>query len=284
MSLLNNDEASALVDKVHRDRPHSDAYDLAHLKIHAPHGNDGTPMGPMSTDNVDCAINKASVAPVCNKTTPCGNKKHPPSQRHLQHHGNGRPRSKSLDVHRHSADPIQKKKYAHHHVHQSPSRDHRHHGRNSPTYTIMADETTPRRLQGKLWIRPAATSSPLTFSLPTPGNVAWAERSPVPHQYQAMIEDGMGFAIVSSPTALNGAPSPTACRSTNRPLVLRGDSFDDDMLPTSSAMFPSSSSSFDPYRRMHHTTRTIFGESGKPIKPRAAYLEQHAFHSSNLST
>ena len=288
MSLLSNDEASAFAGKVHRDRSYSDAHDFVHLKRHATHGNDDT---AMSTDNVvHSAIGKASVAPICNKTTPCGNKKHHSSQRHQQHHhGNGRPRSKSLDVHRHSStDPIHKKKYAHHHMHPSLSRDYQHHGRNSPTFTMMTGETTPKKLQGKMWIRPAAASSPLPILLPTLGNVAWAERSPVPRVHQAMIEDGIGLTITSSsPTTPNDDPSPMARQVTSSPFIFSRDSFDDEMLLPSSAMFPNSSPSFGPYHhRMqgHGMTRTIFGESGKPIKPRADYSERHAPRFSNLSS
>ncbi len=56
-------------------------------------------------------------------------------------------------------------------------------------------------------------------------------------------------------------------------------SFDDDMLLSSSVTFFNSSSYFDLYHRMQgrgHAARIIFGESGKPIKPRTAYLEQYA--------
>ena len=286
MSLLSNDEASAFAGKVHRDRSYSDAHYLVHGNRHAPHGNDDT---AMSADNVvHSAIGKASVAPICIKVTPCGNKKHQSSQR--QHHGSGRPRSKSLDVQRHSStDPIHKKKYAHHHTHPSLGRDHQHHGRDSPAFTTMTGETTPRKLQGKMWIRPAAASSPLPILLPTRGGAAWAERSPVPRVHQAMIEDGIGVAITSSsPTTPNDDPSPMARQVTSSPFIFSRDSFDDEMLLLpSSAMFPDSSPSFGPYHhRMqgHGMTRTIFGESGKPIKPRAAYSERHAPRFSNLSS
>ena len=149
----------------------------------------------------------------------------------------------------------------------------------------MTGETTPRKLQGKMWIRPAAASSPLPLLLPTLGNVAWSDRSPVPLVHQAMIGDGMGFTISSSPATLEDSPSPTARRVTNGPFIFSRDSFDDEMQISSSAMVPNSCSSFDPHHRTQghgRTTRTIFGESGKPIKPRAAYLEQHAPHVSNL--
>ena len=136
-----------------------------------------------------------------------------------------------------------------------------------------------------MWIRPAAAS---TILLPTLGSVAWAERSPVPRVHQAMIEDGKGFTITSSsPTTPNDDPSPMARQVTNSPFIFSRDSFDDEMLLPSSAMFPNSSPSFGPYHhRMqgHGMTRTIFGESGKPIKPRAAYSERHAPRFSNLSS
>lgn len=279
MSLLNNDEASAFVDKVHRDRSFSDAHDLVYSMRHARHSNDDTPMITVGTD-ADSAIDKAKVIPSCNKMTLCGNKKHHSSRQHHQHHGNNRPRSKSLDVHRHSTTPVHKKKYAHHPMHprtQSPGGGHQHLGRNSPTVTTVADNMTPRKLQGKMWIRPAATSSPVPLS--NLAHAALAAKSPVSHGHQAMIDDGVGFRIISHPPTLNDSPSPTARQVTDGSCCFPSpdSSFDDEMLLSSSATYPNSSSSFDLYQRMQghgHTTRIIFGESGKPIKPRTAYLEQ----------
>lgn len=98
-----------------------------------------------------------------------GGKLHPSStsssHHHPQQHGHaaaGRPRSKSLDVHRHhvALPAMHKKKYPnHHHHHNFILRAHHgaqqyllHHGRNSPETA----STTTMKLKGKMWIRPAS--------------------------------------------------------------------------------------------------------------------------------
>ena len=87
MSLLINDKASSIVDKVLRNGSYSDAHELVYSMRHSCHGNDAdtdTPIITMITDVY--AINKVSATPICNKMTLCSNKRHHSLQQHHQHH------------------------------------------------------------------------------------------------------------------------------------------------------------------------------------------------------
>ncbi|KAL3810914.1 hypothetical protein ACHAXA_008764 [Cyclostephanos tholiformis] len=244
-----------------RDRSLSDAHDLVYFKRNSDHT-------PALGTNADSAINQVSVPSIFKRTNACSHRKH-----HHQAHGNSRPRSKSLDVHRHSTTPVHKKKYAHHHAHprtQSPGGGHQHHGGNGLIDAIMADNATTKKLQGKMWIRPAAASSPVPFPFHIVTNAASV---PVPDGHHSMIEDGLEFTIIS-PTSASNDPFPR--QVTDASFFPSPDpSFDDEMKPASFATSPDLSSSFDQYHQVQGrrgTTRIIFGESGKPIKPRNAYL------------
>ena len=275
-----------------RDRSFSDAHDLVYSTRNARHGgSDDVPVSGILSTNVDSVINQVGVASISKRTTACVNnrKHHASSHQHHQSHGNGRPRSKSLDVHRHSTAPVHKKKYtlhqhSHPRAHSPGGGGYQHHGGNAGSmdaFVVIADNpATPKRLQGKMWIRPAVSaSSPVPFVFPTPTNAnssaAW---SPVHSVHQATIEDGSGFATGISPTsALKDSP---IRQVTDASFLSSPDpSFDDEMILTPFATPHDPCSSFDPYRQMQGrgiATRIIFGESGKPIRPRTAYSGQFA--------
>mmetsp|Transcript_29229 Transcript_29229/g.62158 ORF Transcript_29229/g.62158 Transcript_29229/m.62158 type:complete len:221 (+) Transcript_29229:249-911(+) len=211
-----------------RDRSYSDAHALIYSsKVNSSHNSPKDTMGAEIT-------NKAN-APTSPKMMACTKK-----------HQSSRPRSKSLDLHRHST-PIHKKKYPQHHKHipRTFSPGGHHHGRISPS--------SPK-LEGRLWIRPAATRSQM------PSFPALASRvAPYPSSTeQQEIKDG-GFANMTSLNDSKQARQVTDGSSSSP------TSFNDDMW-----LYTSPNSSFDSYQRQGlGPARIIFGESGKPIKPRA---------------
>jgi hypothetical protein len=86
-------------------------------------------------------------------------------KRSSQHHNvSSRPRSKSVDVHRHhsTSSPFHKKKYAFHHHHHHQQQQH--HGRNNSPQFLAEHTTTEKKLQGNMWIRPAG---PVPFLFPS---------------------------------------------------------------------------------------------------------------------
>mmetsp|Transcript_41123 Transcript_41123/g.74150 ORF Transcript_41123/g.74150 Transcript_41123/m.74150 type:complete len:223 (+) Transcript_41123:220-888(+) len=154
---------------------------------------------------------------------------------HHRHHGNHRPRSKSCDRHYHHSPSVHKK------------------NRLSPK-SSSSSSSSQQQLRGKMWIRPVAV-----------------RRSTMPFR----------------PVLASVAPSPTAS-SAEQEVEDRGGLFDNNnvtpVAPKSDSPFRqvtsspiSPKSSFDSFQRHHggmtsspKSARIIFGESGKPIKPRNA--------------
>ena len=246
-----NEESAAAYYSGRRDRSYSDAHALIYSKTNNPRSP------PHNTTGGASHMNKAAHT-----------KKH-----HPHHHG--RPRSKSLDIHRHRSSPFHKKKYPHQHK-LIPSRTHSpaiHHygsGRASPS--------SPK-LRGKMWIRPAPSPVPGdtmsgqhdTPFFPVLQQTAGGEvlSSPSREHEQMVAADG-GVYMNTSP--LNDSPARQVTDGTTSPSLHAlhlASSFDDEM-----PYYASPNSSFDYYQQHQHTSpsRIIFGESGKPIsKPRSAF-------------
>lgn len=205
-----------------RDRSYSDAHALIYSsKTNSSHSNSPVDNTIIGAETINSRSN-----------TPTSHKK---NKHHSQH---SRPRSKSLDLHRHHSTPVHKKKqYPQHHKHIPDHRNGRISSSSSPKF------------EGRLWIRPAcATKMPF---FPTLSRVA-----PSPLSSKEQIENHGGFADM---TSLN---DPAQTRQ------VTDGSFNDEMY-----MYTSPNSSFDSYQQRQagigNPARIIFGESGKPIKPRS---------------
>ena len=130
----------------------------------------------------------------------------------------------------------------------------------------MVDNAAPKKLQ----VQGKAMSSPVPSLFPTLANVAWiwAERLPVPHGHQAIIEDKVGFIITSSLPMLK----------IDQWFILFLIHIFLSMLTCYSPQaqcFPIYPNSFDPHHQIQghgHIAQIIFGESGKPC---TAYLKQY---------
>lgn len=209
-----------------RDRSYSDAHTLTYPETNSPHN---TPSG--ITMGVE-AINKVNA---------------PSSNHKMKKHHQSRPRSKSLELHRHST-PIHKKKYPQHHRH-SPG-GHRGNGRISPS-------SFPKepKLEGRLWVRHAATRSPFLPALET------VAPSPLNSNQQEQIDANM---ISSNSNKTSSQRQVMADGQSSSPT-----SFNDGMW-----LYRSPNSFFeDSYQqRQQGPSRIIFGENGKPIKPRSDCL------------
>ena len=174
------------------------------------------------------AINKSNT-PRNNKLT-C-TKKH--RSHHPHHHRDNRPRSKSLDLHRHSTPLVHKKKHPHQYKH-TPAQNHSPGGH--PSVGTVASPSSPK-LKGKMWIRPAAVRN---SQIPFPP------------------------ALPSTP--LNG---PSAAHQVIDASLPSPTSFDDEVM-----LYALPTSSFNSYQRQQgygRPARIVFGQSGKPIKPRTAF-------------
>ena len=218
------------------------------------------------------------------------------------HHGSSRPRSKSVDVHRHhsTSSPFHKKKYAFHHRQQ-----HQHGRNNSPQFLIEHTTTTPKKLQGNMWIRPAG---PVPFLFPTLTNGSSNDHVSLSECQATMSNDKDGGVMISSSSPLKFGGDTTSTRPAHQ-IVPNGTtifyaspttslSYDDDdellhslsnnnnnTAPHNATMLSNNcaASSFEPYsgggsssssRKQGQGNMVNFGESGKPIKPRATYLEE----------
>ena len=230
----------------------------------------------------------------------------PPNHHHNGHAG--RPRSKSLDVHRchHVAPSMHKKKYPNHHHHRViMSRAHQQqHGWNSPDTASNTTATAITKLKGKMWIRPA---SPIRRP---------EQQQPPPHPhplFQGEVEEngaGRHHAILTHDNNTMMLSSPVRQVAdfphslSNPPYT--ADSFEEEedelLLYSTTSTLPkisftsstSSSSPSSPYGDvdLYPTTTTTtsnsrsigtsassgplklfsFGESGKPLKPREFHL------------
>lgn len=243
-------EEVAAVDR-RRDRSYSDAHHLIYCDSTTTSSRN-TPDIKMDSDT----INKSSNASLI-KTT-CAKKHHSQHHHHHHHHHHGnRPRSKSLDLTRHCSTTHHKKKYPHQHKHiprtHSPGVHHA---------GIRVGPSSPTIFKGKMWIRPAATvaaSSHHRLLFPALANVA--PSSPSSKEYRQLEDNNEGlFKDVRQQEVTDGSllPSPT--------------SFDDEMM-TMYPLSPKSSLDSAAYQgqQRHDPPRIIFGESGKPIKPRSAF-------------
>lgn len=212
---------------------------------------------------------------------------------HQHHHVSSRPRSKSVDVHRHhsTSSPLHKKKYAFHHQQQ--------HGRNNSPQFLIEHTTTPKKLQGNMWIRPAG---PVPFLFPTLTNGS-NDHVSLSECQATMSNNKDGGVMISSSSPLKFGD--TASSWPAHQIVPNGTtlfyaspttslSYDDDELlhslsnnttPHNATMLSNNcaASSFEPYsgsssssssRKQGQGNMVNFGESGKPIKPRATYLEE----------
>ena len=253
MTLTNEESAEASSGR--RDRSYSDAHALIYSKTNNPHSP------PQNTAGGASHMNKAAH-----------------TKKHHHHHHHGRPRSKSLDIHRHHSSPFHKKKYPHQHYKHIPSRTHSpaiHHygsGRASPS--------SPK-LRGKMWIRPApspASGDTMSGQCDTPFFPALQQMaggevvlSPSSREHVQMVAAVGGEEFMNT-SPLNDSPVRQVTDGTTSPSLRAlhlASSFDDDM-----AYYASPNSSFDYYQQHQHTSpsRIIFGESGKPIsKPRPAF-------------
>ncbi len=288
MTLSDPEEATTAPPLDHRRRDRSYSHD-AHNALIYQSKTDSPTNQHTTTEEATMGIdttNKSSAQASNIKMT--GNKKHHHYGHHYHHHGN-RPRSKSLDLHRHHINLI-KTKYPHVHKHiplaHSPIggagthhqfQYQQYQGRTSPM------DSTPK-LKGKMWIRPATaadtlTTSPVKFF---PSDYGSPSTSPASKEQHPRLQvDDVGFAYTDMVDAANHEPSPSSNArqvtdgSSTSPLNLAGPtSFDDDMLLSYTASSQLNSSSFDDsllHPQQHGRPKIIFGESGKPIKPRARY-------------
>ena len=187
------------------------------------------------------------AAPASNKMTTAK------KQQCHHHHGNNRPRSKSCDL------TVHKKKYPTVHKYipdasHSPIAHQYYGGRNSPSSC---------KLRGKMWIRPVAVRGPASF-MPPGANEA---PSPTAKERRRRVEGDEGVGNVSASSfSFSPLHSPVR-RGTQSP--------EDDVMMEYEVSSPSS---FDCSYYEHRvgsgspkSTRIIFGESGKPIKPRIAF-------------
>ena len=265
------------------------AYSDAHALVYSNNNRNSPPninvaMG--DTNNTSIQHNSTAHHSPTNKMS-CSKKRH--SYEHHHHHHGNRPRSKSLDLHRGAAS-VHKKKYPHHTRVHSPG-GHLIHGRKSPTAAT----------QGKCWVRKAASPVPLFPSaLCLTGAASRSPTSPSKehyHQQQQQYVDNITMNNVSS------SPVPQV---TNESTLRSPTSMDDEMMlmhdtdDLSHIMYTSPNSSFDydhhqgpqeqqgqqgPYQGIIKPVgkrSIIFGESGKPIKPRSAF-EQYTSSSATAT-
>ena len=250
------------------------AYSDAHALVYPNNSNSPPNINvAIGDNNTNIQHNSTAHHSPTNKVS-CSKKRH--SYEH-HHHGN-RPRSKSLDLHRGAAS-VHKKKYPHHTRVHSPG------GRISPTAA-----THSPKLTGKCWVRKAATTSPVPL-FPSALCLSWAaSRSPTSpnkehyHQQQQYVDN----------ITMNNDSSSPVRQVTNESTLQSPTSLDDEMMlmhdaddTLSHIMYTSPNSSFDydhhqgpqeqqqgPYQGIIKPVgkrSIIFGESGKPIKPRSAF-------------
>jgi len=184
---------------------------------------------------------------------------------HPHRHGNDRPRSKSCDRHCHHSPSVHKKKYSTNHsmrriIPGTHSPSHRHHGSVSPK---SSSSSSSQQLRGKMWIRPVATR---TSTMPFRPVLASVAHSPNASSAEQQVEDSRGLFNDNNFTPV--APKNV---SPFRQVTVSPILDDDEMM-----LYTSPNSSFDSFQRHGGRTspksaRIIFGESGKPIKPRNAF-------------
>mmetsp|Transcript_31552 Transcript_31552/g.54885 ORF Transcript_31552/g.54885 Transcript_31552/m.54885 type:complete len:221 (+) Transcript_31552:196-858(+) len=191
----------------------------------------------MGTDTISITNNTSN-----NKMAIITNKKslHP----HHRHHGNHRPRSKSCDRHYHHSPSVHKK------------------NRLSPK-SSSSSSSSQQQLRGKMWIRPVATR---TSTMPFRPVLASVAHSPNASSAEQQVEDSRGLFNDNNFTPV--APKNV---SPFRQVTVSPILDDDEMM-----LYTSPNSSFDSFQRHGGRTspksaRIIFGESGKPIKPRNAF-------------
>lgn len=263
----------AAVDHRRRDRSYSDAHALHSTSKTSPNHADITTSGG---DDVMMMSSRTSNAPSTAMAATTGPKKHHYSPHSGHHQGssnnNNRPRSKSLDLHRHSSTPIHKKKYPHHHYKHIPTRTY------SPGGCNASGRVSPSspKLKGKMWIRPV-THTAVPY-LPT--------SYPSSHIKEQGSLDDNDYHNIKTPTFNDYNDGPTTTTKNARQVTYDGSttrspaaSFDDEMImmdnnTTTFSFFGAyqdqkqggncAGTSSSPMRMR---PKLIFGESGKPIKP-----------------
>ena len=268
-----------------RARAYSDAHALVYNNNRNSPPNINVATG--DTDRTNVKYNAAAHHSPTNKMS-CSKKRHSYEHHHHHHHHGNRPRSKSLDLHRHRGTAsVHKKKYPHHaRMIHSPG-GHLVHGRISPTTATYSPKLT-----GKCWVRKAATTSPVPFfpsALCLSGATSRSPTSPNKEDYHQQHQ------YVDNVTMNNDASSPVR-QVTNESSLRSPTSLDDEMMfmhdaddtLSSIMMYTSPNSSFDhhqgpqeeqqkqqgPYQGIIKPAAKrsiIFGESGKPIKPRSSF-------------
>mmetsp|Transcript_30632 Transcript_30632/g.56144 ORF Transcript_30632/g.56144 Transcript_30632/m.56144 type:complete len:220 (-) Transcript_30632:750-1409(-) len=208
----------------------------------------GSPRERSFSDGMNSPHNPSDRANSINKMTTTTKKySNPHPQRH---HGNHRPRSKSCDrYHRHSSTHVRKKKCSTKSIPGTHSPIRRHvQGRMSPK------TLSHQQVHGRLWIRPVPVRR-VSFLF-----------KPVSASIPPQVEEARGnhtFAPISPK---------------ENPLVSRvaGSSiYDKEMIWVALGLSPNSS--FNSHQLQRHgrinakNSRIVFGQSGKPIRPRNAF-------------
>mmetsp|Transcript_31024 Transcript_31024/g.66039 ORF Transcript_31024/g.66039 Transcript_31024/m.66039 type:complete len:227 (-) Transcript_31024:188-868(-) len=218
--------------RFHRERSNSDHTNSSHNPSDITMRTDITVVGPQG-----------------NKTAITG-KKHSHPQSHRHGNRKNRPRSKSCDRHRRPLPT---------HVHKKKSSAKRGAGAHSPTHhphgrVSPKSSASCQQLCGRLWIRPVAVSrKPFAFKSASASIQPHVETFGVDSKYNDT------FAPISS------QENAMVRMVTDSPM------FDDEMM-----LLTSSASSFNPFQRQGSGVsapqkQIIFGESGKPIRPRHAF-------------
>ena len=299
------EEAAAIAVGQRRDRSYSDAHALLHSVStntedqhhhHAP--------------NITVDSNKAVAEEhmIYKAASPLLVTKMNASKKSHHHHGNNRPRSKSLDLHRHTSTPS-KKKYPHHPPGSGAGHHHHHHG------MMSAGRCSPGsspKLKGKMWIRPEAAPSPASIKVPpffpmfgtvyvapTPSHRCTKEEhasrqcskdgskdnekeSKQDSSTKDQLKDGSSSTTTTRQVTDESSPSPTSLNNEMMMTDMYSTATGDDLYQQSKASYEYERQ----YLQQHHPqeghnnnnhgpTRIIFGESGKPIQPRSAF-EQYS--------
>lgn len=274
-----------------RDRSYSDAHAILFSKTSISNDADDDD----DAGNVGIAMPGAEASKMKQLVVAGGGKKlqasSAPQHQHSQHH-HGRPRSKSLDVHRHHVAAATHKKKSHHQLHHMLSRmqqqqqhpttttTHVHgahvvfpHGRHSPENLSASN----MKLKGKMWIRPA---SPIRF----------ISKDLQQQQPQYLFhEDVKEEDIVRADQTHDVRTDDIDILSSSPPIIYRSHyhvkntaaaSFDDEMellytAPTTTAaaaVLPEISFSSSSSSSTRTSPSSSYGESGKLIKPREFHL------------